>query len=208
MPGDSLNPVVEPVKLNRTPEAFLRAQAALRRAQSAGPVVLEEISAPGRLAPWAAAIGATVSNPSPQPDGPEELGTGRLVLLYDPEKPVEWASEFRIVSYIRAELEHELGNEALLGPVAWSWLTDALEQNDCQVTNSGGTTTRVFSESFGTLADRPATIDLELRASWTPVLESPDHVDDHVDAWIDLLCTVAGLPPLPAGVTAFPGRRR
>jgi hypothetical protein len=29
----------------------------------------------------------------------------------------------------------------------------------------------------------------------------------HVLAWTDLLCTVAGLPPLPEGVTALRTRR-
>jgi len=58
------------------------------------------------------------------------------------------------------------------------------------------------------LADRPATIDLELRASWTPVIDEPDLIGNHFEAWIDLLSTVAGLPPLPEGVTALPGRRR
>jgi len=27
-------------------------------------------------------------------------------------------------------------------------------------------------------------------------------------AWVDLLCTIGGLPPLPSGVAALPGRRR
>ena len=27
-------------------------------------------------------------------------------------------------------------------------------------------------------------------------------------AWSDLLCTIAGLPPLPEGVVALPGQRR
>ena len=30
----------------------------------------------------------------------------------------------------------------------------------------------------------------------------------HLEAWADLLCTVAGLPPLPEGVVALPGQRR
>lgn len=138
----------------------------------------------------------------------EELATGRIVVLFDPEAPEEWEGSFRIVSYIRAELEHELGNETMLGHVAWSWLEDALEANDCELLAAGGTTTRVLSESFGTLATRPATIDLELRASWTPIITEPEMIGDHLEAWIDLLCTVAGLPPLPEGVSALPGRRR
>ena len=33
-------------------------------------------------------------------------------------------------------------------------------------------------------------------------------VADHLLAWSDLLCTIAGLPPLPEGVIALPGPRR
>ena len=62
-----------------------------------------------------------------------------------------------------------------------------------------------MSESFAALADRPASVEMEVRASWTPL--GPD-MADHLEAWADLLCTVAGLPPLPEGVTALPHRRR
>jgi hypothetical protein len=32
-------------------------------------------------------------------------------------------------------------------------------------------------------------------------------VAPHVEAWGELLCTAAGLPPLPDGVTVIPNRR-
>src|SRR5699024_8541197 len=134
----------------------------------------------------------------------DELATGRIVALHDPEGQDEWDGDFGIVSYIRAQMEHDMGNVPLLGVAAWAWLTDALSAHDCELVAAGGTTTRVLSESFGTLAARPSTIDLELRASWTPVLDEPEDIVDHFDAWVDLLTTVAGLPPLPAGVTALP----
>src|SRR5699024_1887270 len=101
-----------------------------------------------------------------------------------------------------------LGNETLLGHVAWSWLEDALEANDCDVLAAGGTTTRALSESFGTFADRPATIDMALRAPWTRATDDPELAGNHFEGWTQLLSTVAGLPPLPEGVTALPGRRR
>ena len=60
--------------------------------------------------------------------------------------------------------------------------------------------TCVTSESFGALVDRPPSVELEIRASWTPVL-TPGREDvelaAHLGAWGDLLCTLAGLPPLP-----------
>ena len=46
---------------------------------------------------------------------------------------------------------------------------------------------------------------MEIRASWTP---ADPAVGVHLQAWADMLGTVGGLPPLPAGVTALPGRRR
>ena len=70
--------------------------------------------------------------------------------------------------------------------------------------------TRVVSESFAGLADREASVEMEIRASWTPV---GGDVADHLRAWADMLCTIAGIPPAarrrrpPAGaapVTAEP----
>nr|WP_306427819.1 MULTISPECIES: DUF3000 family protein [unclassified Brevibacterium] len=192
------------MQLRRIPEPFERAHRALAQAGSAGPVTLEEVSAPGGLAPWAAALSARVSGGAV----PAVIGTGRMALLYDASAPREWGGEFRIVTYIRSELEPEMAEEVLLGPVAWSWLTEALNRHHATVERVGGQTTRVLAESFGILAERPDTRDLELRASWTPILAAPEDVADHIDAWLDLLCTVAGLPPLPEGVSAFPGSNR
>lgn len=204
--------VVNTSPLNRIPAEFSAVTSVLRQARSTNNVSISEIPAPARLAPYSYALGAEVSADETflraSGETIDELATGRIVVLFDPAAPEEWEGSFRVVSYIRAELEHELGNETMLGHVAWSWLEDALDANDCQVLAAGGTTTRVLSESFGTLADRPATIDLELRASWTPVIDEPDLIGNHFEAWIDLLSTVAGLPPLPEGVTALPGRRR
>ena len=134
-----------------------------------------------------------------------ELATGRFILLHDPEGSAVWDGEFRIVTYIRAQLEPEMGNDALLGSVAWTWLVEALENHQAPYRSAGGTATRVLSESFGTLSDRPDSIDIELRASWTPA--TPD-ITSHLEAWSDMVCTFAGLPPLPEGVTPLPRRPR
>lgn len=202
--------MVQPVPINRTPKAFALVAEALRAVQSTPQVRIEEIAAPGRLAPWAIAFSAQVSAEGTflEEEAVDDLATGRIVVLYDPAAPVEWQGEFRIVSYIRAELEDELAAEPMLGSVAWSWLTDALEGRDCDVEAAGGTTTKVMSESFGTLAERPTTVDLELRASWTPLAEDPADIADHVEAWVELIMTAAGLPPMPEGVSPFPGRLR
>ncbi len=119
---------------------------------------------------------STARRPRPWPARPAattiELATGRFILLHDPDGSDVWDGEFRIVTYIRAQLEPEMGNDEMLGSVAWTWLVEALENHAAPYRAAGGTATRVLSESFGTLADRPDSIDIELRASWTPA--SPD----------------------------------
>ena len=64
----------------------------------------------------------------------------------------------------------------------------------------------MLSDCHGTLAERPPTVELEIRASWTA--DDPDGlirggVQAHLQGWAALLGTVAGLPPLPEGVSAL-----
>ena len=69
------------------------------------------------------------------------------------------------------------------------------------------------TESFGGMVDEGGTAQIEIRASWTPVV--PDDAPDlapldlapHVEAWGELLCTAVGLPPVPEGVAVMPSRR-
>lgn len=197
--------------ISASPPEFNEACEALRSVSLRSEIEVTEIPPPGRLAPYAVAMSADVMAPKnfEQVTGEQldELATGRIVLLYDPSCPVEWGGNFRVVSYVRAELEHELGHDSLIGSVAWSWLVEALDGNDAAYTAEGGTVTRVLSESFGSLASRPTSVDLEIRASWTPD-DVPGAMGRHLEAWGELICMVAGLPPVPEGVTALPGRRR
>jgi hypothetical protein len=82
---------------------------------------------------------------------------------------------------------------------------EALENREASFVAEAGTVTRVVSESFAGLSERSATVEMEIRASWTPT--GPD-MGVHLQAWADLLCTVAGLAPLPEGVVAIPRQRR
>jgi len=207
--------------LDQVPADFLFALGTLRQARCRSELHLDEIPAPSRLAPFAVALGAEVIGPgganravhgpaaaalAPASGGDDvELATGRFILLHDPDGSDVWDGEFRIVTYIRAQLEPEMGNDEMLGSVAWTWLVEALEDHGAPYRSAGGTATRVLSESFGTLADRPDSIDIELRASWTPA--TPD-ITSHLEAWSDMVCTFAGLPPLPEGVTPLPRRPR
>ena len=56
-----------------------------------------------------------------------ELATGRLVLLHDPAGHEAWQGTFRVVTYVRAELEPEMASDPLLPGVGWAWLTEALD---------------------------------------------------------------------------------
>lgn len=189
-------------EVGEAPEEFVRALAALRSATPRPEVVLEETPAPQRLAPHAVALSADVIAPA---DPDTELGTGRLVLLHDPAGHEAWEGTFRVVTYVRAELDHDMATDPLLAGVGWAWLTEALEGHGAAFGAASGTVTRVASESFGAISGEPTSAQIEIRASWTPLDEA---FGEHLLAWCDLLCTTAGLPPVAPGVVALPIRRR
>ena len=187
---------------DEVPEEFSRALAAIRAARPRSEVVLEETPAPQRLAPYAVALTADVVSPH---DPDVEIGTGRLVLLHDPAGHEAWQGTFRLVTYVRAELEHEMAADPLLPGVGWAWLTESLDSHQAGFTAASGTVTRVASESFGAIAGEAASAQIEIRASWTPL---DDAFEAHLLAWCELLCTTAGLPPVAPGVVTLPTRRR
>src|SRR5580658_7283184 len=61
--------------------------------------VFEDVPAPKRLAPYATAIAAAVRRDD------ADVAWGRLVLLYDPDGQEGWGGAFRLVAYIRAEVD-------------------------------------------------------------------------------------------------------
>lgn len=233
-------------KVDEQPEAFRLAVASLRQGAPRAEVVLDEAPAPQRLAPHAAAISADVVVEG------EEVASGRLVLLHDPAGHESWQGVFRLVTYVRAELEPEMAVDPMLPAVGWAWLLESLDGLGLGYRAESGTVTRVASESFGAMAGRPASADIEVRASWTAVAVAPepagpaaagsrgalsrpaqasarmaasvaDPVADpvgasmtvsvpdlgaHLEAWAQMLCTIAGLPPVAPGVSMLSDRRR
>jgi len=182
------------------PAEFIRALRSLRATRLRPEIHLAEVPGPARIAPFTVALTADVR----VPPADTELASGRFVVLHDPAGHEGWDGTFRLVTMVRAHLEAELGADDLLAEVAWTWFDDALA--DCGVVPhaAGGTVTRVLSRSFGSLADRPPEVEVEIRASWT----APDgDLEPHLRAWAVLLCQAAGLPPLPPGVTAMGSRR-
>ena len=182
-----------------TPEPFIRAMASLRDVRLRPEVVLDEAPAPQRLAPFAVAMTADVVVHG------DELATGRFVVLHEPEGHETWEGAFRVVTFARASLDVEMAGDPLLTGVGWAWLLEALAEHSAAYHAQSGTVTRVTSESFGAMADRPATAEIEVRASWTPL---DDDLGIHLAAWSDLLCTAAGLPPVPPGVVPLTHHRQ
>lgn len=132
------------------------------------------------------------------------MGTGRFVLLYDPSAPEAWGGVFRVICYVQAPLETEMGVDPFLAEVAWSWLIDALDNRGAAYSAASGTATRILSTGFGELAAQGDGAQVEIRASWTPADEL---VASHVESWGDLLCMLAGLPPAVEGVSLLSARR-
>jgi hypothetical protein len=191
-------------ELDRPPAQFRAAVKQMRAVRHRPEVLLTEVPAPQRIAPFASALGADVVSDD------HDLGTGRLVLLHDPAGNDSWYGTFRCVTFIRAEVDPEMVRDPMLSGVAWSWLTEAWERHGLEIVAPSGTVTVVLSEGFGGISMDGQSAQVEVRASWTPVGEAPQgslRMAPHVEAWGDLLATATGLPPLPAGVVALATRR-
>jgi Protein of unknown function (DUF3000) len=168
----------------------------------------EDVPAPKRLAPFSAATAATVRR------GDAEIAWGRLVLLYDPAGQDGWPGGYRLISYLRAEMEPEIAADPMLGQVGWSWLIEALDARTPGYGAPSGTVTRVTTEGFGGKEGEAPMHGFELRASWSPTSATGPaagaagwaalDIGAHVTAWCDSLAAAAGLPPLALGTHALP----
>ena len=209
-------------RIPRSPaeETFAAAAAAFtagRDAVSQPNLVLEDVPAPKRLAPYAMAIAATVQRDD------ADVAWGRLVLLYDPDGQQGWDGFFRLVAYVRADVEPEIAADPLLGEVGWSWLSEALDARVPGYAVPSGTVTRVITEGFGAKRDELPLTGFELRASWSPTgpdgpqgpKGSPESAGNgdldaldlpaHIAAWCDCLSAAAGLEPPGTRALPLPG---
>lgn len=205
-PPRSLRPAAVPDDGHQAADpAFRVAVAEVAAGVEASRAVRPELSfdsepPPRRLAPEAMAIAAAVEI------GGEEIGAGRFVLLYDPAGQEGWVGPFRVIAYLRAALEPEIAADPLIGQVGWSWLVEALDNKQAGYAAPSGSVTRVVTEGFGMKADQPVSTDFEMRASWSPTVQSRESyaLDRHVAAWVDALCAACGMPPAPSGVAQLP----
>lgn len=191
--------------------AAAAAFAAGQDAQDRTGLQFEDVPAPKRLAPYAIAVAATVQR------GEADVAWGRLVLLYDPDGQEGWEGFFRMVAYVRADVEPEMAADPLLGEVGWSWLAEALDAQVPGYAAPSGTVTRVITEGFGAKQDEVPLTGFELRASWSPT--GPGHqrghaatgdpavldLPAHVAAWCDCMSAAAGLEPAGTRALRQPG---
>jgi hypothetical protein len=179
---------------------FDAAVAELRETAFRADITVREIATPQGLAPFAIALAADVR---PGADGESVYGTGRFVLLHDPDAPSAWDGAWRIVMFAQAPLETEIGTDPLLADVTWSWLVDALDSRNAIYHAESGTSTKILSKGFGGLAADGDGAQIELRASLTP--EGPFR--PHVEAWAELVGMLAGLPPGSEGIAVIGARK-
>jgi hypothetical protein len=180
------------------PAAFRSAIESMHAAKVRSEIELGSIRPPQRLAPFSYAVGAEVTQPDDGDIATDSDGTafGRLILLYDPDGHEAWNGTMRLVAFIQAEVEAVLAADPLLPEVAWSWLTEALQQPAVEITALGGTVTSTSSVRYGDISGPPRAHQLELRASWTA---TNNDLNGHVEAFCEVLSLAAGLPP--TGVT-------
>ena len=181
-----------------TPALFKQAVESMHAATLREEITLGTIRPPQKLAPYSHAIGLEVTPADEQPFSIHSEGDafGRLILLHDPGAEEAWDGLMRLVAYIQADMDDDVASDPLLPDVAWDWLKEGLEHADAGYTNLGGTVTSTASVRFGEIGGPPRAFQLEMRASWTA---SGTDLDKHVEAFAQVLATVAGLPP--EGVT-------
>ena len=184
------------------PEAFKLAVESISAVSFREELTVRQIDSPSGVAPYSFALAADVLIAEHEHES--QHGTGRFILLYDPDEPESWGGPFRVVAFAQAPLEAEIGLDPFLANVAWSWLTDALTIRDADYFNASGTATRILSTGFGELEDSGEGAQIELRASWSPA--SPQ-MGEQAEAWGELLCMLAGLPPT-ADAVSLTARRR
>jgi hypothetical protein len=189
-------------EIDRTPARFTEAVEQVRQAVLRPEVVVDEMPAPQRIAPHAFAMSGDVLVDD------EELATGRFILLHDPAGNDAWGGTFRCVTFARADIEADMAADPSLPAVGWSWLTEALDAYGSDYSAASGSVTVVRSEGFGEMAEDGGDAQIEVRASWTPHMEAPTTgTGGHAAAWSNLLCAIAGLPPLAPGVIPLQRRR-
>ncbi|QPK82255.1 DUF3000 domain-containing protein [Schaalia sp. ZJ405] len=168
------------------PPAFIQALLSLRDAPKNSHLRLEEVPPPKRLAPFTAALAIQ----SIDENHGQALTTGRLVVLHDPNSQPGWNGTFRIVAQLRSHIDPEMSTDPLLSEALWGWAAECLDIAGAGLHDLTGTVTREMSESFGGLELHGSSMNVEVRASWTP---NTAELGEHLVGWTDFMCRTAGI---------------
>ena len=168
---------------------FVSTSQTLKFAAMRDELVIEQIPSPQNLASSSIAFSANIQDDSAGVHG--DMGTGRFILMHEPQDQEQWGGRFRIVCFAKSPLETDLGSDDMISDVSWDWLTEALARHGADYSNAAGTATRIISSGFGSLAGQSDHAELEMRASWSPV---GGDISRHFEAWQDLVCIMSGLP--------------
>ena len=179
----------------------------LRSVTPRSEIILEEVPAPQKLASYSFAFSADVSN-GLFGDAEDEIASGRFVLLHEPGGQDTWEGEFRCVTFVRADVDPVMQEDPLLPEVGWSWFLESITNAGCEFNAPSGTVTRVSSASFGKLSPRHDESEMEIRASWSPIVSDPRELMKHIQGWCNLIAEGSGLPPIPEGVSAITSAKR
>ena len=190
-----------------SPEEFARVGELFRAFTPRNEILLEEVPAPQKLASFALAFSADVSN-GLDGDEEDEIASGRFVLLHEPGGQDTWEGEFRCVTFVRADVDPTMQEDPLLPDHGWKWLIASLESAGCTYNAASGTVTRVVNASFGKLSGKSGEAEMEIRASWSPVMKNAEDLITHIQAWCNLLTEVALITLTPEGVSALPRSRK
>jgi len=175
-------------QLGVAPE-FALALESLRHADIRPEVDVREIVAPKDLSKHAIAFSCDVKADSAHEK--IDLGTGRIVFLWDTNPQESWASNFRAIIFAKSPLETDIGADEFSAGVTWAWLISALEGNNAPYSAEAGTATRVISTGYGALSNQKDHSEIELRASWSPL---SSNLGAHLGAWQNLICMMSGHP--------------
>jgi len=189
---------VAPEKPSREIRAFDEAVEQIRSLQFRDELSVREIPSPEHVAQRSFALAGDVLSHDTSTDSP--FGSGRFILLHDPDSFDQWGAEFRIVCFAQAPLEIDIGEDEFIADVTWSWLMDALEERKARYSAPSGTATKIISTGFGSLHGHGSGAQVELRASWTPI---ESNFAKHAEAWAELLCLLAGLPHQAEGIPSL-----
>jgi len=190
------------VERNAGPARFQAALQSLKKSHIRSEVQLTEAPAPSRIAPYAIAIDGEIASSNSGDELASDTAQGTFVLLYDPQGQENWDGQFRIVTYLEVQVDRAEASDPMLPSVAWSWVTDAIEQH--QVSGLSGTVSLVSSSSFGEQGEKASKSVLQIRASWSP---STEQIGPHLAMWAEMLAIAGGLERLPSAVESLDEHR-